>query len=56
MTSRQKALNLVEELMKSKNFQRIAQLREELNYIFDMKEHRLVNSWLKKEIKAEGNN
>lgn len=51
MTKKQKAIEILNKIAKSKNFYEISQLREELDYILDKMDEDKVRAWLKKEQK-----
>lgn len=51
MTKKQKAVEILNKIAKSKNFYEIGQLREELDYILDKMDEDKVRAWLKKEQK-----
>lgn len=53
MTKKQKAIEILNKIAKSKNFYEISQLREELDYILDKMDEDKVRAWLKKEQKED---
>lgn len=54
MTKKQKAIQIIEKICKSKDFGEISKLRSELEDTLDRVEEDKVRAWLKKDAKKNG--
>lgn len=54
MSKRQKVVQLLDKLYKSKDFKEIGELREEISFLLDKIEEDKVRRWLKQDAKKNG--